>query len=135
MVKGRNGVFTKYLLKHIRTPSLSIEEVLKRVRMDVVYETGEKQIPWESSSLMGEFSFASGRGIAVVTPTERPYGREDDPSLEAERKRLEKERRDLERLKAEIERKKLEAERARLEAEKQKLETAKLTDKRPAVRR
>jgi len=55
----RNGIFTKYLLKHIGTQGLPIEQVLKRVRIDVVNETDGKQVPWESSSLMGEFVFDS----------------------------------------------------------------------------
>jgi len=50
---GRNGTYTKYLLKHIETPKITIEEVLKRVRVDVIAETNGKQTPWESSSLTG----------------------------------------------------------------------------------
>ena len=30
--RGRNGLFTESLLKHISTPDLSIEEILKRTR-------------------------------------------------------------------------------------------------------
>jgi len=66
---GRNGVFTKYLLKHMGTPGLTVEQVLKKVRTDVIDQTREKQIPWESSSLTGEFYFASKRGIAVTKRT------------------------------------------------------------------
>jgi len=53
----RNGVFTRHLIKHMRTPNLPIEQVLKRVRIDVAAETKQRQIPWESSSLMGDFYF------------------------------------------------------------------------------
>lgn len=55
--KGRNGTFTKYLLKHIRTPGYRLEDVFKRVREDVARETGDRQIPWDSSSLTGLFYF------------------------------------------------------------------------------
>ncbi len=64
--EGRNGIYTKYLLKYISNPNLKVEEVLKQVRIGVINETNEKQIPWESSSLTGEFYFASKRGIAVA---------------------------------------------------------------------
>jgi len=53
----RNGIFTKHLIKHMKTPGLPIEQVLKRVRIDVSNETNGRQIPWESSSLMGDFYF------------------------------------------------------------------------------
>jgi hypothetical protein len=53
----RNGIFTKYLIQHMLVPDLSIENLLKRVRIDVAKQTNGRQIPWESSSLMGDFSF------------------------------------------------------------------------------
>jgi hypothetical protein len=55
--QGRNGIYTKNLVRFIQVPGLSIEKVLKQVRVQVVRETGGKQIPWESSSLMGDFVF------------------------------------------------------------------------------
>ena len=53
----RNGIFTKYLMKHMIEPNLPIELVLKQARIDVARVTGGKQIPWEASSLMGNFYF------------------------------------------------------------------------------
>lgn len=117
--EGRNGVYTKHLLRHITTPGLTVEKVLKQVRVGVINETSEKQIPWESSSLVGEFHFASKRGIVVV---KRPTAEtQDSTELEKERRRLERERQELEKLKMEIEREKLETERRLLEKEKKKL--------------
>ncbi|MCW9080589.1 MAG: caspase family protein [Colwellia sp.] len=52
-----NGVYTKHLIKHIKNSGLTIEQVLKRSRIAVAKETGNAQIPWESSSLMGNFYF------------------------------------------------------------------------------
>jgi Caspase domain len=54
---GENGVYTKYLLKTMALPGLSIEQVFKQVRYGVVAETEGKQTPWESSSLLGDFAF------------------------------------------------------------------------------
>ena len=55
----RNGIFTKYLIKHMIVPNLPIELVLKQARIEVARATGGRQIPWESSSLMGNFYFKS----------------------------------------------------------------------------
>jgi|GEM_PF-1087409 len=63
---GRNGLYTAKLLKHMVTPNLKIEEVFKRVRIDVASDSGNKQTPWESSSLMGDFYFTTSRGIKVT---------------------------------------------------------------------
>lgn len=57
---GSHGVFTKHLLEHIGTPNLTIEQVFKRVRSGVKTDTESKQIPWDSSSLTGEFCFSKG---------------------------------------------------------------------------
>ncbi len=58
--EGRNGTYTKHLLASLRQPDTEIERVFKRVRQAVVKETGNKQVPWESSSLIGDFSFQYG---------------------------------------------------------------------------
>ncbi len=49
--EGRNGVYTKHLLKHL-SRKVPIEDVLKRVRRGVAKETRNQQIPWEHSSLL-----------------------------------------------------------------------------------
>ena len=54
---GRNSPFTAALLKKIGASDLSIEELFKEVRSDVARSTGDRQIPWENSSLMGKFYF------------------------------------------------------------------------------
>ena len=64
-----NGVYTKELLTLMRTPGLAIEEVFKRVRIAVSRRTRGKQIPWESTSLMGDFYFRkrlSGSGVLTA---------------------------------------------------------------------
>jgi uncharacterized caspase-like protein len=54
---GRNSTFTKYLLRRIKTPGVRLEAVFKKVREDVANETNGRQIPWESSSITGDFYF------------------------------------------------------------------------------
>ncbi len=55
---GANSVYTKYLIEYLVIPALPVERVFKEVRVAVDKETNGKQIPWESSSLMGEFYFS-----------------------------------------------------------------------------
>ena len=57
----RNGLYTHFLLKYMREPGKKIEEVFKKVRRAVIKETSEKQTPWESSSLTGDFYFTKSR--------------------------------------------------------------------------
>ena len=61
---GRNGTYTKHLLRYLTTPDLPVEQMFKRVRVAVEGETGGAQTPWELSSLQGDFSFCP----ATATP-------------------------------------------------------------------
>ncbi len=54
---GRNGLFTSYLLKYIKTPNMEVDLMLRKVRSDVAKDTNDYQVPWTSSSLIGEFAF------------------------------------------------------------------------------
>ena len=68
---SRNGVYTQYLLQHITTPGLKVEDVFKNVRRDVDKATQSKQLPWELSSLSGDFYFTgpgSTSASAVLPP-------------------------------------------------------------------
>jgi TPR repeat protein len=62
--EGQNGLYTSELLKAMRIPGLKIEDVFKRVRQSVSRQTRGQQVPWEASSLIGDFSFAIPRGAA-----------------------------------------------------------------------
>jgi hypothetical protein len=54
---GRNGVYTKHILQHIKDTGLPVEQVLKKVLQGVNEETDGKQTPWMSSSFTGDFYF------------------------------------------------------------------------------
>jgi len=58
---GKNGLYTQHLLNYIHEPGLSIEQVFKKVRIGVIGDTGGKQIPWENSSLLGDFYFVKSK--------------------------------------------------------------------------
>jgi hypothetical protein len=55
-----NGLFTQFLLKELQKPA-SIENVFKRVRLQVRQKSQGRQIPWDSSSLEEEFAFNDGK--------------------------------------------------------------------------
>lgn len=52
---GENGLYTSALLNYIKNPNLRIEDVFKRVRVEVREASNGEQIPWESTSLEGDF--------------------------------------------------------------------------------
>jgi hypothetical protein len=54
---ARNSPFAKHMLTAIKQPNTPIEQVFKRVRSAVIDETKGDQIPWDSSSLVGDFFF------------------------------------------------------------------------------
>jgi uncharacterized caspase-like protein len=53
----RNGLYTSKLMKYMNVPGLKIEDIFKQVRIEVSNESGNRQVPWESNSLMGDFYF------------------------------------------------------------------------------
>ncbi|MCW8924609.1 MAG: caspase family protein [Gammaproteobacteria bacterium] len=58
---GRNGLFTKHLLKNMASPDTDVELMMRKVRIGVLDDTGGKQVPWSSSSLQGGFAFNPGK--------------------------------------------------------------------------
>jgi Caspase domain len=64
-----NGLYTGQLLRYMNTPGLKVEDVFKRTRVAVKQASGGRQIPWESTSLEGDFYFAQGSGAAASPAT------------------------------------------------------------------
>lgn len=52
-----NGLYTRFLVKELRSPGARIEEVFKRVRLQVRRASQGRQVPWESTSLESDFYF------------------------------------------------------------------------------
>jgi tetratricopeptide (TPR) repeat protein len=57
--EGANSPFSVALSRHIGTPGLEVQQMLTRVRAEVVAATGNKQVPWSNSSLLGEVYLAA----------------------------------------------------------------------------
>jgi uncharacterized caspase-like protein len=55
--KERNGIYTKHLLQQIKQPDMEMSQMFKQVRKFVRVETKNKQTPWESTSVEGDFYF------------------------------------------------------------------------------
>ncbi len=73
--QGRNGIYTKHLLASLLEPDTEILRVFQRTRAAVVRETGGRQTPWESTSLLGEFHFRpsdAGRTHAATQASASP---------------------------------------------------------------
>ena len=58
--KSGNGLYTQYLLQELKRPAAKIEDVFKRVRLNVRRQSEGRQIPWESTSLEDDFLFNDG---------------------------------------------------------------------------
>ena len=56
--EGANSPFSAALSRHIGTPGLEVQQMLTRVRAEVVAATRSKQVPWSNSSLLGEVYLA-----------------------------------------------------------------------------
>lgn len=56
--KENNGTFTSALLKYIKVPGLEINQIMTKVRADVIRMTNGNQKPWTNVSLTEEFYFS-----------------------------------------------------------------------------
>lgn len=123
---GKNGLFTQHLLKNMATPGLPITEVFMRVRQGVVAETKRQQVPWEASSLIGQFYFSGSAGdkpppaVVHAAPAKAIDLKAEKQRVAEETARLKREQEELAQFQA------LQAEKDRLEGERLKLEQAKL---------
>lgn len=57
---GVNGLYTEELLKHLRMPGLTIEQVFKRTRAGVLRRSDGGQVPAEYSRLVGDDIYLAG---------------------------------------------------------------------------
>lgn len=75
--EGENSPYTSALVDVLAQPGMKIEDVFKRVRERVYETSGGQQVPWESSSILGDFYFSGGQssvepipGVTVTPPAE-----------------------------------------------------------------
>ncbi|SCB43005.1 Uncharacterized protein, contains caspase domain [Bradyrhizobium shewense] len=68
--KTEHGLFVAELLREMRAPNISAEQALTNTKNGVVAATKREQVPWLSSSLTTEFSFAG----SVTQPPDNKIG-------------------------------------------------------------
>jgi hypothetical protein len=62
---GGHSPYTQAFLQQAREPNVPIEQLFKRVRLDVNHTTDGAQTPWESSSLTSDFTFFGDTAVAA----------------------------------------------------------------------
>ena len=72
---GRNSVYTKHLAEEMMVPGLEVEQMFKNVRVKVLRDTRERQLPWVNTSLTSNFSFNPQRGATPARPRRRRRAR------------------------------------------------------------
>jgi formylglycine-generating enzyme required for sulfatase activity len=85
---GKNSPYTLALSKAIQKKGIPIEEAFRDARVEVLAATAKQQVPWESSSLTGAFSFNPGARAAetqaaAVAPAPTPKPAEPAPAAKA----------------------------------------------------
>lgn len=78
-----NGLYTEHFLDALDEPGLQAEAVFKRVRIRVADASGGDQVPWESSSLTGDFVFNRSAPPASVPPVVVPGTEQGTTTMQA----------------------------------------------------
>lgn len=79
--QGENGLYTGQLVEALKLPGLKVEDVFKQVRIRVQRMSQGAQVPWESSSLTGDFYFTSAPPATTQTALLPPVGTAPDLSI------------------------------------------------------
>jgi cysteinyl-tRNA synthetase, unknown class len=61
---GTNSPFTQVLAREMMDPGIPVEQVFKNVRVAVRDITNERQTPWDTSSLISDFTFVPGETLS-----------------------------------------------------------------------
>ena len=69
---GTNSIYTRNLAREMRAPGVEVEEMLKNVRVKVLRETQERQIPWVNTSMVVNFAFNPGPGDPALASPRAP---------------------------------------------------------------
>jgi uncharacterized caspase-like protein len=83
---GRNSVYTKALAEEMMVPGLEVEQMFKNVRVKVLRETRERQLPWVNTSLTSNFSFNPGTtplSLPSPSPAQQAAAPKAAPALPA----------------------------------------------------
>jgi type VI secretion system VasD/TssJ family lipoprotein len=65
---GGNSIYTRHLASELRTPGIEVEDMMKAVRIKVLRDTAQRQIPWVNTSMVVNFMFNPGAAPQVAGP-------------------------------------------------------------------
>jgi uncharacterized caspase-like protein len=69
-INGQHSPFAHQLVAALHDmPGAPVELLLKRIREGVMRETGNQQVPWDSSSLIGDFCFQAAADGSCTLPS------------------------------------------------------------------
>jgi formylglycine-generating enzyme required for sulfatase activity len=80
--EGENSVFIGELVKELRSPGLTADEIFSRTRIGVSRVSNGEQVPYVASSLVEDFYFVQPTGRVAVNPPvveTRPPPRQPEP--------------------------------------------------------
>jgi type VI secretion system VasD/TssJ family lipoprotein len=63
---GGNSIYTRHLAAELRTSGIEVEEMMKAVRIKVLRDTAQRQIPWVNTSMVVNFMFNPGPAPALA---------------------------------------------------------------------
>ena len=65
---GGNSIYTRHLATELRSAGVEVEEMMKAVRIKVLRDTAQRQIPWVNTSMVVNFMFNPGAAPALAGP-------------------------------------------------------------------
>ena len=65
---GQNGLYTQHLLAAMKEPGVKVEDIFKKVRANVRRDSSGRQVPWEATSLEGDFYFLPAKNAVPPAP-------------------------------------------------------------------
>lgn len=68
---GSNSIYCRNFVQEMRVEGVEVEEMLKNVRVKVLRETQERQIPWVNTSMVVNFVFNPGGTAAAAAAAAR----------------------------------------------------------------
>ena len=116
---GRNSPYAESLIHNMMRPGVPIEEVFKTVRRDIGKKTDGQQVPWELSSLDGQFFFRPSNVTQTTSIVSTVDYAAEQRKINEEKERLRKEQELLEQQES------LAEERRKLEERKKHVATIK----------
>ena len=65
---GGNSIYTRHLATELRSAGVEVEDMMKAVRIKVLRDTAQRQIPWVNTSMVVNFMFNPGTAPALAAP-------------------------------------------------------------------